>query len=239
MSDTTNSPPNTTSYQIPWYSRIFRPIMRLMFRIIFYILSRVEVTGQENVPIGETYLIAINHVSIFEAPLVAAFWPELPEAAGAVEIWSRPGQSLLARAYGGIKVHRGEYDRKLLQTLLDVLDSGYPLLIAPEGGRSHKPGMHRAQPGIAYLIDKAGVPVIPAGIVGSTDDFLTKGIKGQRPQIELHIGQPFYLPKIESVGKARREARQRNADLVMQKIAELLPPEYRGVYDENTQLDNL
>jgi 1-acyl-sn-glycerol-3-phosphate acyltransferase len=209
--------------------------MRYSFRIIFYLISRVVVTGQDNVPVGRPYLIAINHVSIFEAPLVAAFWPEFPEAAGAVEIWSRPGQSLLARAYGGIPVHRGEYDRKLLQTLLQVLESGRPLLIAPEGGRSHRPGMRRAQPGIAYLIDKADLPIIPVGIVGSTDDFFAKGIRGERPQIEMHIGNPIQLPKITSRGKARREARQRNADLVMYKIAKLMPSEYRGVYGDAPQ----
>jgi 1-acyl-sn-glycerol-3-phosphate acyltransferase len=49
----------------------------------------------------------------------------------------------------------------------------------------------------------------------------------------LRIGRPFTLPAIEGRGEARREARQRNADLVMQHIAGLLPPEYRGVYADS------
>jgi 1-acyl-sn-glycerol-3-phosphate acyltransferase len=175
-------------------------------------------------------MIAINHVSLFEPPLLLAFWPTAPEAVGAVDIWERPGQSLLARLYGGIQVHRGQYDRQLLDTMQAALLSGRPLLIAPEGGRSHQPGMRRALPGVAYVIEKANVPVVPVGVVGATDDFLSRALSGHRPQIEMRIGAPFRLPAVSGVGEARRESRQHNVDLIMMRIAELLPPEYRGVY---------
>jgi hypothetical protein len=46
----------------------------------------------------------------------------------------------------------------------------------------------------------------------------------------MRIGRPFRLPPIQGKGEARRESRQRNADLVMAHIAGLLPEEYRGVY---------
>jgi hypothetical protein len=51
----------------------------------------------------------------------------------------------------------------------------------------------------------------------------------------MKIGKPFHLPPIEESarGAARREARQRNADLVMSHLAGLLPEEYRGVYAES------
>jgi 1-acyl-sn-glycerol-3-phosphate acyltransferase len=54
--------------------------------------------------------------------------------------------------WGGIQVHRGEYDRALFDKVLAALRSGYPMLIAPEGGRSHKPGLRQAKPGIAYIV---------------------------------------------------------------------------------------
>jgi len=204
-----------------------------MFRGVFHILSRVRVSGLENVPKSGAYIIAINHVSLFEAPLVTAFWPISFEVAGAADVWDRPGQGLLARLYGGIPIHRGQYDRKMLETTLSVLKSGYPLLLAPEGGRSHELGMQRAKPGIAYLMDKAQVPVVPVGIVGSTDDFLDRALRAERPSIGMTIGQPVNLPPVTGRGKARRQARQENADMVMAKIAALLPVEYRGVYADN------
>lgn len=219
-------------YQPPTHAQVLRPILRGTFRGVFHLLSQVRIYGVENVPKSGAYLIAINHISLFEAPFVAAFWPTAPEVAGAADVWNRPGQSLLAKWYGGIPIHRGQYDRRVIDTALSVLRSGYHLMIAPEGGRSHTLGMRKAKPGIAYLIDKAAVPVVPVGIVGSTDDFLEQALQGKRPRIEMHIGKPIELPRVTGRGKDRRDSRQKNADLVMRHIAALLPPEYRGVYGD-------
>jgi 1-acyl-sn-glycerol-3-phosphate acyltransferase len=207
-----------------------RAIMRPLFRGLFHILSRVQVFGKENVPRQGAYLITINHVSLFEPPLVMAFWPVALEAVGAVDIWKRRGQATLARLYGAIPVHRGEYDRTLLDAMLAVLNSGRPLLIAPEGARSHAPGMRQAHPGAAYIVDKTGVQVVPVGVVGGTDDFLRRALRGQRPPLEMRIGQPFSLPLVEGRGAARRAALQENADRIMRQIAALMPAEYHGIY---------
>ena len=110
------------------------------------------------------------------------------------------------------------------------MKAGHPLLIAPEGGRSHEPGMRPAKPGIAYLVEKTGVPVLPVGIVGSTEDFWQRARRGQKPLLEMRIGKPVTLPKITTQGTQKHADRQRNADLVMSYLAGLLPEEYRGVY---------
>jgi 1-acyl-sn-glycerol-3-phosphate acyltransferase len=218
------------NYSPSAYHRLFRFLMRPVFRCIFHLLSHVTILGDENIPGEGAYVIAINHISLYEAPLMLAFWPVAPEAAGAVDIWSRPVQAWLAKSYGGIQVHRGEVDHELVERLLAVLRAGRPLLMAPEGGRSHFPGMRRAQPGLAYLIDRAGVPVVPVGVIGTTDDFLKRALKGERPRLEMRIGRPFCLPPVTGKGDERRTARQQNADLIMEHIANLLPAEYRGIY---------
>ncbi len=217
-------------YSVPLQTRLFRCILRPLFRGIFLLLSDVRVIGRENVPARGPYVIAVNHVSLFEPPLLLAFWPVAPEAAGAADIWERPGQSLLARLYGGIPVHRGSYDRRLVETLLSALHAGRPLMIAPEGGRSHHLGMRRALPGAAYLVEQTGACLVPVGIVGTTDDFLNRALHGKRPRVEMRIGQPVQLPPVEGKGEVRRLARQRNADQIMACIASLLPSEYRGIY---------
>lgn len=217
-------------YHVPPAKRLFRFIFRPLFRLLFYILARIKIVGRENIPPVGPYMIAINHVSLFEAPFMLAFWPAAPEAVGAVDVWQRPGQGLLARLYGGIPVHRGQYDRQLMDTMLAALKSGRPLLIAPEGGRSHTPGMRRGLPGVAYVVEKAGVPVVPVGVLGATDGFLAHALRGQRPELEMRIGKPLRLPAVSGAGEKRRAARQENVDLIMRQIAALLPPEYQGVY---------
>jgi 1-acyl-sn-glycerol-3-phosphate acyltransferase len=221
---------NGNGYQVPASVRLFRWTMRPVFRGIFHLLSHVRIFGLENVPASGAYLIAINHISILEPPLLIAFWPVSPEAVGAVDIWHKRGQSTLARFYGGIQVHRGEYDRLLVEKMVDVLESGRPLLIAPEGGRSHVPGLRPGLPGVAYVVDKVKVPVIPVGIIGTTEDFFKRVRHGKRNLLEMHIGAPIWLPPIEGRGEVRRAALQRNVDQIMYHIAALLPPEYQGVY---------
>ncbi len=223
-------------YEVPLRNRLARSIIRPVFRLIFHILAKIRIRGLENVPTQGAYLIAINHVSLFDPPFVIAFWPKCPEAAGAAEIWSKPGQSTLARLYGGIQVHRGQYDRQMIDTVTRVLMSGRPLVIAPEGGRSHQPGLQRGLPGVAFIMERLQVPVVPVGIVGTTDDFFQKAIHGKRPLLELNIGEPFTLPQIQDSGAARRTARQSHVDEVMYRIADLLPIEYQGMYAEKSRL---
>jgi 1-acyl-sn-glycerol-3-phosphate acyltransferase len=218
------------TYRVPIRFRLSRPVLKTVFRLIFRILGKIKVLGRENIPYGKPYVVAMNHISIFDPPLIAAFWPEMLEIVGASDVFEKPGQGQLLKLYGVIPVHRGEYDRALMQRVIVAINAGYPLLIAPEGGRSHVTAMRRALPGIAYIVEKTEVPVVPAGLVGTTDDFWQRAKRGERPQLEMHIGLPFNLPRITEKGAARRNARQRNADLVMQHVAGLLPEDYRGVY---------
>ena len=226
----------TEVYRVPLRFRIIRPITKVVFRGIFHILGRVKVVGQENIPYGKPYVVAMNHVSIFDPPLVGAFWPDQLEIIGAADVFDKPGQGQVLKVYGVIPVHRGDYDRVLLTKIIHIIKSGYPLLIAPEGGRSHVPAMRRAKSGIAYIIEQTGVPVVPVGLIGTTEDFWQRAKRGERPQLEMRIGKLITLPKITAKGNERHEARQHNADLVMRHLAGLLPEEYRGVYAESAIL---
>ena len=218
------------TYSVPLRNRIARMSLKPVFQGIFHLLANVKVSGKENVPFGKPYLAAINHISLFDPPFALTFWPEMIEAMGASTIWEKPGQAQLVKMYHAIPVHRGDFDKALFDTVLSVLRSGRPLLIAPEGTRSHREEMGRARPGIAFIIEKSQVPVLPVGIVGTTDDFFKKAIRAERRTLELRIGKPVVLPVLEGKGDERREARQRNADLVMAHIAGLLPEQYRGYY---------
>ncbi|MBE0670125.1 MAG: 1-acyl-sn-glycerol-3-phosphate acyltransferase [Anaerolineales bacterium] len=230
-------------YSIPLHIQSNRIFLRPVIRTLFHILGRVRVFGAENVLLGKPYVIAINHISIFDPPLAVSFWPEQPEVIGAADVFSKKGQGQLLTMYGVIPVHRGDYDRALLEKILVILKSGRPLLLAPEGGRSHVPAMRRAMPGIGYIIEHAQVPVLPVGLVGTTDDFWQRSKlyfrnrvgtmwqgRYERPELEMRIGKPIQFPLITKKGAERREARQQNADLVMRYIAGLLPEEYHGVY---------
>src|SRR5512147_102814 len=132
---------DTNRYHIPLRFKIIRPIAKFVFR------------------------------GVFDTPFVGAFWPEQLEIIGAIDVFSKPGQGLVLKMYGVIPVHRGDYDRPLLTKIISIIKSGIPLLIAPEGARSHDTAMRRAKPGIAYIVEQTGAPVLPVGLIGTTEDF--------------------------------------------------------------------
>jgi 1-acyl-sn-glycerol-3-phosphate acyltransferase len=219
-------------YRVSIWTRISRRFLRVFFRTFFHILGKVELSGMENIPDHNRYVVVFNHVSLVEVPFIAAFWPRIIEIIGAAAVWERPGVSIVAKMWAGVQVDRTQFDREVFNQVMKVFEDDRPLMISPEGGRSHSPGLRRGKSGVAYIIDKVDALVIPAAVVGNTMDFLDKGLKGKRPPIQMIVGEPFKLPPLEGRGEKRRVMRQKNTDIIMARLASLLPENYRGVYAE-------
>lgn len=218
---------------LPLKVRLQRPFIRWGFRTGYRMAARLEILGRENIPNEGPYLITFNHVSIFDPPLLLGFWPSAPEALGAEYLWSKKGFGYIMRGYGAIPVSSGFFDRKLLSTSLDILNTGKILAVAPEGTRSHVPGLLPGKPGIAYIARKADALIIPVGITGTTSELFKRAARLKRSNVVMRIGAPFRLPTSYAKDMKHKAIRQQNVDLVMSKIAELLPEEYRGVYADN------
>jgi len=220
----------TEAYRVPLRIRISRRILRLFFKTLFHLLGKVELSGMDNIPDHNRYVIVFNHVSLVEVPFIAAFWPRVIEIIGALAVWGRGFQALIAKMWAGIQVDRTQFDREIFKQVELVLQAEQPLMISPEGGRSHHPGLRRGKAGVAYIIDKVDVVVLPVAVVGNTIDFLTKGLRLKRPTIQMIVGEPFVVPPLKGRGEERRSARQKNTDYIMARLAALLPENYRGVY---------
>ena len=108
--------------------------------------------------------------------------------------------------------------------------------MAPEGTRSRTRSLIQAKTGVAYLADKAGVPVVPVAITG-TEKAVSTFFRLRRPPIQIRFGKPFCLQPSER--HARGSSLDQNTDEIMCRIAALLPPEYRGVYAGHPRLQEL
>ena len=201
-------------------------VFRLTARVLTRALLRLTVRGAENVPRGGAVLLTMNHLGGADPVLVVGFTPRPVAVVGKAEILRWPVVNLVVRAYGMIPVHRGEPDRATLARLLGVLKGGQALLIAPEGRESHTGQLEPGKSGPAFLAQHAQVPVLPVAITGTAwKQVLPAWRQGRRPCVTLTFGQPYTL----APGLKRREA----VEVIMRRLAALLPAEYRGVYADD------
>ena len=203
-------------------------LLKSFFSVLIRSLSRLNVDEMENLPKEGGYLLATNHLSILDAPLMYVTLNRYDlTALVAKKHQKNPVLRWLINAIGGIWLNREEADTRALRSAQAHLQAGGVLGIAPEGTRSPTHSLLPAKTGVAYLADRSQVPIVPAAIIGS-QRALPKMLTLRRPQITIRFGKPFYLPPLNR--KTRDQDLKRNTDEIMSHIAHLLPPDYRGVY---------
>ena len=209
----------------PYYMPMFMwRTIRFFVRLFFTIFFDVHVTGQHIVPEVGNLIIASNHLSGVDVPLIPAYLKRRVVYMAKEETFkSRWGW--LIRFLGAFPVRRGEADRQSLRAAQDQLKAGHIVCIFPEGTRSKIHTLGQAHAGMGMIALRSGAPVLPVAIWGSEYSF-----KKFRPRIHLVFGQPMILtPKGK---KITREDIDDATEQVMLRMTSMLPPRYRGVYAE-------
>ena len=202
-------------------------IIRAIVNVLLSLFVRREYVGLENFPDEPPYILATNHLSVFDSPLLLAACPHTVRAFAAAKHKRNPIYAPLLAIMGSIWVRRGEVDRRALREALDLLKHGEVLGMAPEGTRARVTyALQKGKTGPAYLATRADVPIVPVGLTG------TERIKRNLPRLRLTpvrvvVGKPFRLPQS---GRVRGQTLHEYTDLIMHRIAELLPEEYQGAY---------
>jgi len=203
-------------------------LMRAISRALFTALTKCTVTGLENLPPGGPLLIVSNHLHWLDPPLVMAFLPYRAAVLAAAK-YRRSIRGLVLRACGAIFVNRGEVDRVALRKSLAILRAGGVLGIAPEGTRSPTGGLQQGKKGAAYLAYRTDATLLPV-VVWGVENVFPSLRRFRRASVGVAIGAPFKLPPVS--GKPSSQDLVPATDLIMSKIAALLPARYRGVYDQ-------
>jgi 1-acyl-sn-glycerol-3-phosphate acyltransferase len=207
---------------------MLRAILHAFFRFLFAVIAHVDVQGKEYIPASGGAILASNHVSIVDAPLVFAVVDRKDLTALVADKYVHNWLiGPLVKAVNGIWINREEADVHALRAARDYLRQGHALGIAPEGTRSSNATLLPAKTGVAYLADRAGATIVPVAIWG-TETAFSQLKRLRRPHIHIHFGPAFTLPPLERGDRAA--ALERNTDLIMCRIAVMLPPEYRGAY---------
>jgi len=181
---------------------------------VLYGLYRLRAKGREHLPEGG-YVLAANHNSSFDPwPLGLTLFPRrYLRFMGKSELFWTPLKQIVTAA-GAFPVRRGEKDAVALETAAQLCREGHIVVMFPEGTRRKK-GMRkryeaRAHTGAARIALEAGVPLVPAGIVG-TDRL------GRLARLRVAYGPPVPLDDLAG----REDAAQVATERLMAAIAEL------------------
>jgi 1-acyl-sn-glycerol-3-phosphate acyltransferase len=193
------------------------------------LLTRSWITGAERIPKTGGVLIVANHASNADPVILMATMQRPLAFMTKEELFRRgPVRRFLQLWGGAFPVRRGEMDIGAIREALNLLQSGHPVVLFPEGTRARAGALGQAYAGVGYLAARAGCPVLPVAIVGSEKMQNIWSLR-HRPHFEVHFGEPFVATADAPDPAAIR-------DLIMERIAAMLPIERRGVYGPSDPL---
>jgi 1-acyl-sn-glycerol-3-phosphate acyltransferase len=192
-------------------------------------LLKSDVTGFEKLPARGPVIVYYNHIHYLDPfALSSRFWRQryfVPVAKAELERTFFVGPAL--KANGTIFIKRRAPDIPALRGMLSVLQSGYVLLIAPEGTRSPTGALIEAEKGLGLLVYRTNPVLMPVGIWG-TPDFPSAYKRLRRPVVHYRFGAPYRFNLPAKI--TRREAETLVTDYAMRRLAQCLPAEMRGMY---------
>ena len=202
---------------------------RGLIRFLMFFFVRWRITGKENLPKDRPVLIVCNHLHIADPPIVAASIPLKCKFMAKDDLWHNRWSRFWVSNFGAFPVKRDStIDTEAIRNSERALAEGFSVIIFPEGGRSREAQLKTAQAGAAMVAMRMKAPLVPVSITGSENLRRLVWCFFHHPTVKVTIGTPFELPPPN--GKLPREMRREMADFIMTKIAEILPPEYQGVY---------
>ena len=198
-----------------------------MVRTLLWLLTRRQVRGLENIPIQGPLLVIANHLSLADPPLLNITLEREVRFMAKAKLFRFRVLDYFMRGLGAFPVNQGHPDRKALHQAEQFLAQGYALVVFPEGMRSRSAKLQRSFSGPALIALRNDVPILPVGITG-TEKLERAMWLLRRPKITINIGRPFHLPPTN--GRLTKMKRDEFTQYIMERVAELLPVEYRGIY---------
>jgi len=163
---------------------------RFLASVVLGALSGREVRGVERIPRTGGLIVASNHISFWDPPLVGSAFTREACFMAKEELFSTPVLGPLIRGVNAIPIRRGAADLKGLARAIEALKSGLVLLMFPEGSRMRDGALHPARPGVGMLAAQADVPIIPCYISGSNQP--RKWLyRGARVRIWFGVSRPW------------------------------------------------
>lgn len=165
-------------------------LVRLILNFVFFVCLGLKVEGQENIPDKGAIIVAPNHKSYWDPPVIGtAVNNRIIHYMAKEELFKNPIFGWVIRQFGTFPVKRGTVDRQAVRQAVRELKSGNPLGIFPEGTRIKREGLGRFHSGMASLALMTGTPVVPVAVIGTMD------LPKKNGPLAVLIGKPIEVKK--------------------------------------------
>ena len=194
-------------------------VVRALARVLF----RLEVTGVHHIPKHGGVVIAANHASYLDIPILGCGMPRRVSFMGRMDLFSGPVGAVM-RHLGWIPIRRERVDRKGFDEAIRRVKAGQAVVIYPEGGRTEDGTLQAAKPGVGMIVAATGCPVVPAFLDG-TYEVLPPGARWIRLRpVRVRFGAPLDFSGLleEEAGEDKKKALYQGiSEEIMDRIAEL------------------
>ncbi|MDF2501091.1 MAG: 1-acyl-sn-glycerol-3-phosphate acyltransferase [Anaerosporomusa subterranea] len=190
-------------------------VMQAVLSVIFKLGFAIKVSGVENIPKTGGAVIASNHISLLDPPVLGVALPRRVHFMAKKELFANPVFAWVIEKLNAFPVQRGTADRVAIRKALSLLEQQELLGIFPEGTRSKTGALGNPEPGVALIAAKAGAPIVPTAIFGTNQ----VGKCGFRlPRFAVAFGPPIY----PEPGKTDRDSLEILSQSMMKEIGRLL-----------------
>lgn len=196
-----------------------------LIRCIHGTSFRGQAYGLENLPKKGGFMIASNHSSHLDPPIIGGLIPKQVCFFARKTLWKPGLASWWLDGVGTIPVDRdGGTDVTAIRRVLGALKNDKVIILFPEGTRSPDGNLQTAKPGVGLLACRTGVPVVPARIFGSFRAFGRDGKLRLGTPVSVVYGKPLSPADYdqEDFGKDRY---QKASQRIMDAVAQLHLPE--------------
>lgn len=159
-------------------------ITRILVTLYFNLYHRLSVYGKETIPADRPVILAANHASYLDPPVVGlAFYPRYLRFVAWDRLFKFAPMRYYLRQMGAVPVSQENKASSagLLKMVMGFLGAGDSVYIAPEGHRTYDGTLQPLEGGVAILSLKTGAPVVPTW-VGGTYKALSRDMKFPRPR---------------------------------------------------------
>lgn len=192
----------------------------LLFNALGRLFFRYRAIGQEHIPKKGGILVAANHASFLDIPLLGCGIPRRVWFLGRHDLFPLPGLNAFLRWLGWIPIRPDRFDRTGFRRAIQLIREGKAVVIFPEGSRTRDGSLQRGKLGIGVIVAETGCQVVPAHIAG-TYEALPIGSRWIRSHpVRVALGKPidFSADRCRYAGKDFYRYVSR---AVMAQIAEL------------------